>query len=125
MPAAAAAAYSLSLLLPCRGRFLELHVDELPDTELGEILGKRCGIAPSYATKMVAVMRELQRRRQAANVSRGGAGWMVEGCRKRGDSRGADGVLWLEGKVVSKQLSGRRYGRVGQYVWECWGDRMN
>lgn len=51
-----------------RGRFLELHVEELPDTELTDILHQRCGIAPSYAGKLVAVMRELQRRRQSSNV---------------------------------------------------------
>jgi midasin (ATPase involved in ribosome maturation) len=28
------------------------------------ILEKRCAIAPSYAAKLVATMRELQRRRQ-------------------------------------------------------------
>lgn len=31
----------------------------------------RCGIAPSYASKLVAAMRELQRRRQATNVFAG------------------------------------------------------
>lgn len=32
---------------------------------------RRCAIAPSYAAKLVAVMRELQRRRQSSNVFAG------------------------------------------------------
>lgn len=47
-----------------RSRFLELHVGDIPDSELAEILEKRCALAPSYAAKLVAVMRELQRQRQ-------------------------------------------------------------
>ena len=47
-----------------RGRFLKLHVGDIPEPELAEILEKRCAIAPSYAAKLVAVMRELERRRQ-------------------------------------------------------------
>ena len=46
-------------------RFLELHVDDIPDGELATILHRRCDVAPSYAAKMVATMRELQRQRQA------------------------------------------------------------
>jgi midasin len=62
-----------------RGRFLELHVEELPDSELAEILHKRCGIAPTYAAKMVAVMRELQRRRQRSNVFAGvDESWQID-----------------------------------------------
>ena len=47
-----------------RTRFLELHVGEFPEGELAQILHQRCSIAPSYAAKMVAVMRDLERRRQ-------------------------------------------------------------
>lgn len=47
-----------------RSRFLELHVGDIPDGELATILEKRCALAPSYAAKLVFVMRELQRRRQ-------------------------------------------------------------
>jgi hypothetical protein len=42
-----------------------------------EILNKRCGIAPSYASKLVAVMRELQRRRQGSNVFAGKHGFIT------------------------------------------------
>lgn len=47
-----------------RSRFLELHVDDIPNHELSTILEQRCAIAPSYARKLVDVMQELQRRRQ-------------------------------------------------------------
>ena len=38
---------------------------DIPDGELATILEGRCALAPSYAAKLVAVMRALQRRRQA------------------------------------------------------------
>lgn len=74
-----------------RGRFLELHVEELPDSELADILHQRCGIAPSYASKMVAVMRELQRRRQRSNVFAGRHGFITPRDLFRWAERGAVG----------------------------------
>ena len=50
-----------------RSRFLELHVGDIPDAELANILQERCALAPSYATKLVTIMRELQRRRQVCS----------------------------------------------------------
>ena len=50
-------------------RFLELHVDDIPDGELATILHRRCNVAPSYAAKMIATMRELQRQRQVRRTS--------------------------------------------------------
>lgn len=47
-----------------RSRFLELNVGDIPDGELATILEQRCALAPSYAAKLVAVMRELYRQRQ-------------------------------------------------------------
>lgn len=47
-----------------RSRFLELHVSDLPDSELEFILQQRCALAPSYSKKLVAVMRDLYRTRQ-------------------------------------------------------------
>ena len=38
---------------------------DIPDAELATILVQRCALAPSHAGRLVAVMRELQRRRQA------------------------------------------------------------
>lgn len=43
-----------------RNRFVELHFDEIPKPELETILHQRCGIAPSYAKRLVAVMSDLQ-----------------------------------------------------------------
>ena len=40
-----------------RNRFMEIHVGDIPDDELRVILIKRCGVAPSYASKIVEVMR--------------------------------------------------------------------
>ncbi|KAK0546374.1 AAA ATPase midasin [Tilletia horrida] len=51
-----------------RNRFLEIHFDDVPQPELQTILADRCGIAPSYAAKMVAVFVELQKRRQTGRV---------------------------------------------------------
>ncbi|KAE8257682.1 hypothetical protein A4X13_0g2197 [Tilletia indica] len=51
-----------------RNRFLEIHFDDVPQAELQTILADRCGIAPSYAAKMVSVFVELQKRRQTGRV---------------------------------------------------------
>jgi midasin len=51
-----------------RNRFLEAHFDDVPSNELEMILAQRCQIAPSYASKIVAVFGELQRRRQVDRV---------------------------------------------------------
>ncbi|KAF6262490.1 hypothetical protein COO60DRAFT_1699221 [Scenedesmus sp. NREL 46B-D3] len=77
-----------------RGRFLELHVEELPDGELADILHQRCG--------MVAVMRELQRRRQRSNVFAGRHGFITPRDLFRWAERGAVGyeALALDGFMV-------------------------
>ncbi|CCA66844.1 related to midasin (AAA ATPase) [Serendipita indica DSM 11827] len=51
-----------------RNRFLEVHFQDVPQNELEQIIQERCGIAPSYAHRIVAVYQELQRRRQAGRV---------------------------------------------------------
>ncbi|ODO08666.1 midasin [Cryptococcus wingfieldii CBS 7118] len=51
-----------------RNRFLEVHFDDVPKTELETILCQRCQIAPSYAAKIVQVFEELRHRRQASRV---------------------------------------------------------
>eukprot|EP01133_Synstelium_polycarpum_P016329 gene16329-19424_t len=61
-----------------RNRFLELHVDDIPENELEEILAKRCALPPSYCKKLVAIMRELQLNRQgAAQVFAGKHGFIT------------------------------------------------
>ncbi|KIL67963.1 hypothetical protein M378DRAFT_992686 [Amanita muscaria Koide BX008] len=51
-----------------RNRFLEVHFQDVPQDELETILCQRCRIAPSYGKKIVAVFRELQKRRQTSRV---------------------------------------------------------
>ncbi|KAH9969750.1 P-loop containing nucleoside triphosphate hydrolase protein [Russula dissimulans] len=51
-----------------RGRFLDVHFADVPQGELETILCQRCRIAPSYAQRIVAVFRELQKRRQTGRV---------------------------------------------------------
>jgi midasin len=77
-------------------------VDELPDSELADILHQRCGIAPTYASKMVAVMRELQRRRQRSNVFAGRHGFITPRDLFRWAERGAVGyeALAVDGFCV-------------------------
>lgn len=48
-----------------RNRFLELHFDDIPQSELEIILKQRCEIAPSYAKKIVEVYRQLSLNRSA------------------------------------------------------------
>jgi len=43
-----------------RNRFVELHFDEIPSSELVEILQKRCQLPQSYSQLLVNVMLELQ-----------------------------------------------------------------
>ncbi|KAL0578801.1 AAA ATPase midasin [Marasmius crinis-equi] len=51
-----------------RNRFLEVHFEDVPEAELQVILCEKCRIAPSRAEKIVAVFRELQKRRQSGRV---------------------------------------------------------
>ena len=60
-----------------RNRFVEIHVDEIPDHELTEILERKCQIPRSYAKKMIEVMKELQLRRQNSKVFAGKHGFIT------------------------------------------------
>ncbi|KAK9734478.1 hypothetical protein RND81_04G142700 [Saponaria officinalis] len=60
-----------------RNRFVELHVDEIPEEELTEILEKKGKIPRSYAKKMIDVMKELQMRRQNSKVFAGKHGFIT------------------------------------------------
>ncbi|KAI3455601.1 hypothetical protein Pfo_012264 [Paulownia fortunei] len=59
-----------------RNRFVEIHVDEIPQEELSTILEKRCKIPGSYARKMVDVMKELQLHRQSSKIFAGKHGFI-------------------------------------------------
>jgi midasin (ATPase involved in ribosome maturation) len=78
-----------------RNRFLELHFDDLPESELQEILCKRCSIAPSYAAKMIKVYQELRRRRQEARLFDGKASFVTLRDLFRWASRGASSYQGL------------------------------
>ncbi|XP_064196020.1 midasin isoform X1 [Anguilla rostrata] len=60
-----------------RNRFVELHFDELPSAELELILHKRCSLPPSYCTKLVKVMQELQSLRRGSTVFAGKHGFIT------------------------------------------------
>ncbi|OVA06149.1 von Willebrand factor [Macleaya cordata] len=60
-----------------RNRFVEIHVDEIPDDELTTILERRCEIPQSYAIKMVEVMKDLQLHRQSSKVFAGKHGFIT------------------------------------------------
>ncbi|XP_062836825.1 midasin isoform X1 [Anolis carolinensis] len=60
-----------------RNRFVELHFDELPSTELETILHDGCRLPPSYCTKLVNVMLELQSYRRGSSVFAGKHGFIT------------------------------------------------
>ncbi|WVZ59171.1 hypothetical protein U9M48_009362, partial [Paspalum notatum var. saurae] len=60
-----------------RNRFIEVHVEEIPQDELRTILEQRCSMAPSYAKKMVEVMMDLQKHRQNSRVFAGKHGFIT------------------------------------------------
>ncbi|XP_036943295.1 midasin isoform X1 [Acanthopagrus latus] len=60
-----------------RNRFVELHFDELPTGELETILHQRCSLPPSYCTKLVKVMQDLQSLRRGSSVFAGKHGFIT------------------------------------------------
>ncbi|PON47074.1 Midasin [Parasponia andersonii] len=76
-----------------RNRFVEIHVDEIPEGELSTIIEGRCKIPESYAKKMVDVMKELQLNRQTSKVFAGKHGYITP----RDLFRWADRFRKLEG----------------------------
>ncbi|KRT79113.1 AAA protein, partial [Oryctes borbonicus] len=60
-----------------RNRFIELHFNEIPPDELEIILHQRCQMAPSYAKKMINVMKELQMRRRGSAAFAGKHGFIT------------------------------------------------
>ncbi|XP_067097253.1 midasin [Osmerus mordax] len=60
-----------------RNRFVELHFDELPSAELEVILHQRCSLPPSYCTKLVQVMQDLQSLRRGSSVFAGKHGFIT------------------------------------------------
>uniref|UniRef100_A0A3Q2I9Y3 Midasin n=1 Tax=Equus caballus TaxID=9796 RepID=A0A3Q2I9Y3_HORSE len=60
-----------------RNRFVELHFDELPSSELETILHKRCSLPPSYCSRLVKVMLDLQSYRRSSSVFAGKQGFIT------------------------------------------------
>ncbi|KAI9105977.1 P-loop containing nucleoside triphosphate hydrolase protein [Phlyctochytrium arcticum] len=60
-----------------RNRFLEIHFNDIPSQELHTILESRCGIAPSYAERIVAVYKALQSNRGRGRVFEGRHGFVT------------------------------------------------
>ena len=58
-----------------RNRFLEVHFDDVPPTELEYILHQRSHIPPSYSQRIVSVFHELQLRRQIGRIFEGKQGF--------------------------------------------------
>ena len=77
-----------------RNRFVELHFDDVPQSELASILTTRCAIPPSWADKIVAVFAELQRRRESGRVFEKHAFATLRDLFRWG-MRGADGYQQL------------------------------
>ncbi|OWK63460.1 Midasin [Lonchura striata] len=69
--------YSWALFRAFRNRFVELHFDELPSAELETILHKRCSLPPSYCSKLVKVMLDLQSYRRGSTVFAGKHGFVT------------------------------------------------
>ncbi|TQE13576.1 hypothetical protein C1H46_000907 [Malus baccata] len=61
-----------------RNRFVEIHVDEIPETDLIEILRKRQpDVTEIRSQKMIKVMRLLQKKRQTSKVFAGKHGFIT------------------------------------------------
>ena len=91
-----------------RSRFLELHVGEIPDAELANILQERCALAPSYAAKLVAVMRELQRRRQvgsSASVSSSAVNALAHQCAAMGHAQHIQALMTMDHMTMRRPSS--------------------
>ncbi|KAL0229956.1 hypothetical protein PCE1_003520 [Barthelona sp. PCE] len=60
-----------------RGRFIEIHVPELPAVELKTIIEKRCVIAPSWAELLLNVLLELEIQRSTGSLFMGRHGFIT------------------------------------------------
>ncbi|KAJ8669608.1 hypothetical protein QAD02_000867 [Eretmocerus hayati] len=60
-----------------RNRFVELHFDELPASELQIILHERCSMPQSYCQQIIAVMTDLQVRRKSTAAFAGKHGFIT------------------------------------------------
>ena len=54
-----------------RNRFIEIYIGDLPYTEVEEIVSSSCGIPPKQGKMLVAVMKDMQMRRQQSSMLQG------------------------------------------------------
>ncbi|RYH29633.1 hypothetical protein EON65_07835 [archaeon] len=65
------------LSLAFRNRFIEIHMGDLPNSEIEEIIAQSCGIAPKFSAMMVKTMEELQMHRQQSALLLGKHGMIT------------------------------------------------
>ena len=75
-----------------RNRFVELHVGDIPNSEMTTILEKRCSCPPSHAKALVAVMDALRQRRSKSSVFLGKDGLITP----------RDLLRWADREATSK-----------------------
>ncbi|KAF7294417.1 Midasin [Mycena kentingensis (nom. inval.)] len=97
-----------------RNRFLEVHFDDVPQTELETILCQRCRIAPSYGKKIVTVFTELQKRRQAGRVfeTKQGFATLRDLFRWAGRDAGSYDELAVDGYMLLAERARRQDDKV-------------
>jgi midasin len=78
-----------------RNRFVEIHVDDIPSSEMTSILEKRCGCAPSHSRILVDVMDALRRQRSKSGVFMGKDGLITPRDLLRWSERGASSKVEL------------------------------
>ena len=76
-----------------RNRFFEIHIQEIPASELKEIIEKRCSIPSSWASTLIEIMKDLQRIRQNSQIFAGRDGFITL----------RDLFKWADRKPQSKQ----------------------
>ena len=60
-----------------RNRFVEIHVGDIPSSEMVSILHLRCGCPPSHSKQLVSIMEALRQRRSRSGVFLGKDGFMT------------------------------------------------
>ena len=80
-----------------RNRFVELHVGDIPSTEMVQILEQRCSCPRSHAKLLVSTMESLRHRRSNSSVFLGKDGFITP----------RDLLRWASRRVSSKEDLGR------------------
>jgi midasin len=88
-----------------RNRFLELHVDDLPECEWEIILSQRCGLPPKHCKLLVNVLSSLRLRRQRSGLFNGKHGFISPRDLLRWANRAPQGIQAIadEGYVTHHQ----------------------